>query len=157
MGSNCGLAVQSVTERQLAARHIQQMGNPEMATELTLLAWTVALTILQLLVAIVGATTQFSPPALAGNREPPLEAKGWVGRAQRAHRNMLESLVPFAALVLIVNAAAVSNEATVLGAKLFLYGRIAYALIYLAGIPWVRTVAWTVSLFGMLMILWQVI
>jgi uncharacterized MAPEG superfamily protein len=135
MGSNCGLAVQSVTERQLAARHIQQMGNPEMA----------------------GATTQVSPPALAGNREPPLEGKGWVGRAQRAHRNMLESLVPFAALVLIVNAAAVSNEATVLGAKLFLYGRIAYALIYLAGIPWVRTVAWTVSLFGMLMILWQVI
>lgn len=128
-----------------------------MNTELTLLAWAVALTLLQLLVAIVGATSQFAPAVLAGNREPPLEGKGWVGRAQRAHRNMLESLLPFAVLVLIVNAAAASNSLTVMGAQLFLYGRIAYALIYLAGIPWIRTVAWTVSLFGMLMILWQVI
>ena len=128
-----------------------------MGTELTLLAWTVALTLAQLLVAIVGATSQFSLPVLVGNRETAVEGKGWVGRAQRAHRNMLESLLPFAALVLLANAAAVSNDATVLGAQLFLYGRIAYALIYIAGITWVRTIAWTVSLFGMLMILWQVV
>ena len=128
-----------------------------MHTELALLAWAVALTLAQVLVAIVGASTQFSLPVLVGNRETPVDGKGWVGRAQRAHRNMLESLLPFAALVLLANAAAVSNEATVLGAQLFLYGRIAYAVVYVAGIPWVRTIAWTASLFGMLMILWQVI
>ena len=128
-----------------------------MGTELALLAWAVALTLVQLLVAIVGATSQFSLAVLVGNRETPVEGKGWVGRAQRAHRNMLESLLPFAALVLLANAAAVSNDATVLGAQLFLFGRIAYALIYIAGVTWVRTIAWTVSLFGMLMILWQVV
>ena len=128
-----------------------------MTTELTLLAWAVALTLVQAATAIVGATTQFSLGTLVGNRETPVEGKGWVGRAQRAHRNMLESLVPFAALVLIVNGAAVSNHITVLGAELFLVGRIAYALIYLAGIPWLRTGVWSVSLAGMLMILSQVV
>jgi uncharacterized MAPEG superfamily protein len=128
-----------------------------MTTELTLLTWAAALAIAQVLVAIVGAMTQFSLPILVGNRETPVDGKGWVGRAQRAHRNMLESLVPFAAIVLVANAAAVSNHITVLGAELFLYGRIAYALVYLAGISWVRTVVWTVSLAGMLMVLSQIV
>jgi uncharacterized MAPEG superfamily protein len=128
-----------------------------MTTELTLLAWAAALTILQVVTASLGAMTQFPPNTLAGNRETPVDGKGWVGRAQRAHRNMLESMVPFTALVLIANAAAVSNPITVLGAQLFLYARIAFAVIYLAGIPWLRTLIWMVGLAGMLMILSQVI
>jgi len=128
-----------------------------MNTELTLLAWAAALAIAQLLIAIVGAMTQFSLPVLVGNRETPVEGKGWVGRAQRAHRNLLESLVPFAILVLVANAVAVSNATTVLGAELFLYARVVYALIYLAGITWLRTVVWGVGLIGMLMILSQIL
>jgi uncharacterized MAPEG superfamily protein len=128
-----------------------------MNTELTLLAWAVALTIVQVVVASIGGMTQFSPGTLAGNRETPVDGKGWVGRAQRAHRNMLESMVPFSALVLIASVAAVSNPTTVLGAELFLVGRIAYALVYIAGIAWLRTAVWIVGLVGMLMILSQVV
>jgi len=68
---------------------------------------------------------------------------------------MLESLVLFAALVLSAHAVGASNATTVLGAQLFLWGRVAYAVLYIAGVPWVRTGAWAVSVAGMLMILLQ--
>jgi uncharacterized MAPEG superfamily protein len=128
-----------------------------MTTELTLLAWSVALLIVQVLVAIVGAMTQFPMSVLAGNREVPVEGKAWVGRAQRAYRNMMEGLLPFAAIVLIAAAAGISNSMTVLGAQLFFYARVAYAVVYVAGIPWLRTVVWTVGLLGTLLILSQLL
>jgi uncharacterized MAPEG superfamily protein len=130
-------------------------GGRDMTTELTMLTCAVGLTILQLLVVIAGAMTQAPLSVLVGNRETPVEGKGWVGRAQRAHRNMLESLLPFAAVVLVAHAAGISNEYTVLGTKLFLYGRIAYTIVYVAGIPWLRTVVWVAALAGMLMVLAQ--
>lgn len=128
-----------------------------MTAELTLLSWTVALAIVQVFIVVVGAMTQFPLPTLVGNRETPVEGRQWVGRAQRAHRNLLESLLPFAALVLVAHAADVSNAYTVLGAQLFFYARLAYAAIYIAGIPWLRTVAWAVGLAGLLLILAQLI
>jgi uncharacterized MAPEG superfamily protein len=128
-----------------------------MTADLTILVWAVALTIVQLLVAIAGAWTQFSMGTLVGNRETPVEGKGWVGRAQRAHKNMLESLALFAALVLVAHVAGKANETTALGAQLFFYARVAYAVIYVAGTPWIRTVAWTLGLAGLLMILSQLV
>lgn len=128
-----------------------------MTADLTFLVWAVALTIIQLLLAIAGAWTQFSMGTLVGNRETPVEGKGWVGRAQRAHKNMLESLALFAALVLVAHVAGKANETTALGAQLFFYARAAYAVIYVAGFPWVRTVAWTIGLAGLLMILSQLV
>jgi uncharacterized MAPEG superfamily protein len=128
-----------------------------MNTELTLLAWTAALAIVQVLVSSMGAMTQIPLPALAGNREAPLEARGWVGRSQRAHRNLLESLVPFTALVLVAHAAGISNATTVMGAQLFFYSRVVYAVVYVAGIPWLRTVVWTAGVVGMLMVLSQIL
>jgi len=41
------------------------------------------------------------------------------------------------------------------GAQLFFWARVAYAVIYLAGWPWVRTAAWAVSVIGLLMIFFQ--
>ena len=75
-------------------------------------------------------------PTLAGNREGLPAITGWAGRAQRAHRNMLESLMLFAILVLAAKAAGISNAMTLLGAQLFFWGRVAHAVIYIAGIPW---------------------
>ena len=128
-----------------------------MSAELTILIWTIALWVAQLLVAIVGVSTQFPMPLLAGNRETPVEGRGWVGRAQRGFRNLSENLLPFAVLVLVAHAAGVSNAATVMGAQVFFYARVAYAVVYIAGIPWLRTAVWTVGLVGMLMILKQLV
>ena len=128
-----------------------------MKPELTLLGWTVILAIVQMLIAVQGAMLQVGLATLVGNREGFPEIKGWAGRAARAHRNMIENLVLFAALVLALAAAGKSNDATILGAQIFFWGRVAYAGIYLAGIPWARTGAWTVSVIGLLMLLWQLL
>ena len=128
-----------------------------MKPELVWLLWAVALTFVQMLVAVGGATLQVGLPALAGNREglPPFTA--WAGRAQRAHHNMLENLVLFAALVLIAVVTNKTNPTTLLGAQLFFWARLVYALVYLAGIPWLRTAVWTVSVIGMILIFVQLL
>jgi uncharacterized MAPEG superfamily protein len=128
-----------------------------MKPELTLLVWATLLAVVQAVVAVQGAMMQVGLPTLAGNREGMPEIKGWGGRAARAHRNMLENLVLFAALVLAAVAAGKTNDMTLLGAQIFLYARVAYALVYLVGLPWVRTAVWAVSVVGLAMIFLQLI
>jgi uncharacterized MAPEG superfamily protein len=84
--------------------------------------WAVALTVVQMLIAVSGATLQVGLPKLAGNREGLILAA--AGRGARIARttNMLESLVLFAALVLIAVVAGKTNATTLLGAQLFLLG-----------------------------------
>jgi len=124
-----------------------------MKPELTLLAWCVVLAIVQMLIAVQGSMMQVGLKTLVGNREGFPEIKGWAGRALRAHRNMIENLVLFAAVVLAVVAEGKADGTTLAGAQVFFWGRVAYAAIYLAGIPWLRTAAWTVSVIGLLMVL----
>ena len=128
-----------------------------MSLELQLLAYAVALTVIQVVVTATGATMQVGLRPLAGNREGLPEVTGWAGRAARAHRNMLENLVLFAALVLVAHAAGRENATTALGAQLFFWARVAYAVIYIAGVPWLRTAAFAVSVAGLVMIFLQVI
>ena len=128
-----------------------------MKPELTLLTCAVVLALAQAVIGVLGAIMQVGLPALAGNRERLPEITGWAGRAARAHRNMLESLVLFAALVLVAVAAGRTNATTLLGAQIFIYARLAYAVVYVAGIPWLRTGVWAVSVVGLAMIFLQTI
>jgi len=41
---------------------------------------------------------------------------------------------------------------TALGAQLFFWARLAYAPIYVAGPPWLRTGVWGVSIIGLVLI-----
>jgi len=128
-----------------------------MSPDLKFLVWSVALTLLQMVVAAMAATQQCGLPRLAGNREDLPTLTGIAGRAQRAHRNMLESLVLFAALVLVAQAAGKANAATALGAQLFFWARLAYAIVYLAGIPWLRTGIWAIGIVGLAIIFLQLV
>ena len=128
-----------------------------MKPELNLLVWSVVLTVVQMLVAAQAAFNKVGLMALVGNREGLPQLTGWGGRTTRAHRNMLENLVLFAALVLVAVAAGKTNEMTLLGAQLFFWARVAYAAIYVAGIIWVRTAAWAVSMAGLIVIFAQLV
>ena len=128
-----------------------------MTPMLTYLFWAAVLTFVQMLVAVVLAVPEAGLPTLAGNREGMGEQAGMPGRAQRAHRNMLESLVLFAILVVVAHLAQRNNATTLLGAQLFVGARLAYALIYIAGIPWLRTAVWAVSVVGLAMIASQLV
>ncbi len=128
-----------------------------MSIDLKLLIWSVALTVVQMVVAVIGAQGKVGLPPLIGNRDDLPQMTGFAGRAQRAHRNMLESLVLFAVLVLVAQVTGKANATTALGAQLFVWGRVAYAVVYWIGIPWVRTLVWAVSLIGLIMIFVQLV
>ena len=128
-----------------------------MTIELKLLVWSTALALIQMLIALLAAMTQVGFMPFVGNRENLPALEGWAGRAQRAHRNMLENLTIFAALVLVAQVAGKSNATTALGAQLFFWGRLAYAPVYVIGIPWLRTGLWAASFVGLLQILSQIL
>ena len=125
-----------------------------MSADLKYLLLSSVLCFAQMLIAAAGANQQIGLPTLAGNREGLPEITGWAGRARRAHLNMIENLVLFAALVLIAAVAGKANATTAMGAMLFFWARLAYAVVYLIGIPWLRTLLWFVSVIGMAMIAW---
>jgi uncharacterized MAPEG superfamily protein len=128
-----------------------------MKAEIAMLVGALGLAVVQVMVAVFGAYRQVGLTVLAGNRENMPYILGWAGRAERAQRNMLESLVLFAPLVLAAHVSGVSNPITILGAYVYLWGRVAYAFLYVAGIPWARSGAWLLSLWGMVMIATQLI
>ena len=128
-----------------------------MKPELMLLVWAVALTVVQMLVAVTGALTQVGLMPLFGNRENFPAMTGWAGRAERAHRNMIHNLVLFASLVLAALVANKTNDMTLMGAQLFFWARLAYAVVYLIGIAYLRTAVWLASVIGLVIIFLQLV
>jgi uncharacterized MAPEG superfamily protein len=128
-----------------------------MPMEMQLLVWSTALAFAQMLIASSGTTMSVGLITAVGNRQDLPDLGGWAGRAHRAHRNLLENLLPFAILVLAAHALGKSNAMTVLGAKLFFWARVAYAAVYIAGIPWLRTAVYAVSVAGLAILFLQLV
>ncbi len=129
-----------------------------MTTDLWMLVYCCTLALLSPALYLVG---RFGAAGgmewLMGNRDSALEVPEWTDRAVRAHSNLIESLVPFAALVLVAHTAGLANETTALGATVFFWARVLYVPVYTAGLqPW-RTLVWFVGLGGQLVILGQLI
>jgi uncharacterized MAPEG superfamily protein len=128
-----------------------------MSTELVML--TASATLCALLFVPYGAaqSTVWGLRVSLGNREvtPPLPA--WAERAVRAHRNMLESLPHFAALVLVAVVTDKTNAMTAAGATVFFWSRLAHAGLYIAGVPALRTLAFFAGLAGEGLILAQLL
>ena len=128
-----------------------------MTPDLKILIWVVALTFVEVVAAALASMGQVGLPILAGNREGMPLLTGLAGRARRAHLNMLESLPLFIGLVLAAHIAGKVNDTVMLGCQLFFWGRVAHWLLYLAGIPWVRTAAWAVSVVGLILLFIQLV
>jgi uncharacterized MAPEG superfamily protein len=123
-----------------------------MGPELKYLLFSTVLAFVQVLIAAAASNQVVGLPTLAGNRDNLPTFTGFAGRAKRAHLNMIENLVLFSALVLIAVVAQKTNPTTALGAAIFFWARLVYALVYLIGVPWLRTCVWFVSVIGMAMI-----
>ncbi len=92
-------------------------------------------------------------PYSVGNRDTPSkEMPPWEGRLQRASNNLAENLILMAILVLVAHVAGTANATSALGAQIFFGGRVAHALLFVAGVSWLRTGAWVVSIAGLFMI-----
>jgi uncharacterized MAPEG superfamily protein len=59
--------------------------------------------------------------------------------------------------LLVAHVAGKLDPTTALGAQLFFWARLVYAGVYLAGLPWIRTGVWAVSVIGLLLIFLRVV
>ena len=126
-----------------------------MTTELWILAAAALLCLALPLVYMPLYARQVGAAVINGNREDAPIATGAAGRGARAHRNLLENLLPFAIAVLAARAVGISDSVTIAGAWLFLGARVVHAASYLAGIQGLRTLAYIVGVAGTIAIVTQ--
>lgn len=125
-----------------------------MGMELKLLLWSAVLGLVQIALAATLSTGQRGLGWNAGPRDgvaAPLT--GAAGRLDRATRNFLETFPFFAAAVLMLSLLHRENAHTALGAQLYFWGRVLYVPAYAAGISYLRTLIWAVSVVGLVMVL----
>jgi uncharacterized MAPEG superfamily protein len=124
-----------------------------MPLEITLLGWSVALLFVH--IAVQGAASTARRGAWnAGPRDgdaPPLGVHG--RRAERALRNYLETWPAFIALALGLAVTGRTGGAGETGAVMYLAARTLFLPLYVLGVPWLRTVAWTVAAAGLVVML----
>ncbi len=80
----------------------------------------------------------------------------WAERAQRAHLNMVETMPAFIAVVaaaaLAPNLSAEAAETVSRWAGIFFFARVVHAVVYIAGIPFLRTPVYLLSWVAILLI-----
>ena len=86
---------------------------------------------------------------------PPLAP--WAQRLHLAHANAVENLVVFAALILAADVLNISTPVTVLAGSLYLWLRVAHAITYTLGVPWLRTLAFVGGFVAQMLVAWQVL
>lgn len=123
-----------------------------MSTELFMLA--IAGGIILLLTLIQGTRNIFvlGLVTAAGNQHDIAPWSGWNDRLNRAIKNQIEGIVIFAPILLSVEFANLTNESTALGAQIFVFARVAHAIVYTLGVPWVRTTAWAAGVAGIMLV-----
>jgi uncharacterized MAPEG superfamily protein len=126
-----------------------------MTTELSVLAWGCLLAIVHLWLPIRAKTAQYGLKWNMGPRDETQAPPGPVaGRLERAQANFFETFPVMIAAVAIVSIAGLGTYWTAVGAWLWLGARILYLPLYAVGVPVARSLAWTASVVGVLMLLW---
>jgi len=114
-----------------------------MSTDLKYLAILTASLWIPYVVAQVTTNGALKPPNYIDPTPRPLPL--WGKRADRAYINAVENFAPFAALVIAVHLAGKANAMTAFWAMSFFWLRFAHAVVYLLGIPYVRTLIFTLG------------
>ncbi len=129
-----------------------------MTPELRYLAYTALLTgalWIPYVVAQVMNNGFLAPP---NYRDPtPRPLPPWGKRADRAHINAVEAFAPFAALVITIHLAGKATPATAMWTMAFFWMRLAHAVVYLLGIPYVRTLVFVGGFVAFVGLFWGLV
>ena len=122
--------------------------------EMQILFCAVALGLIQLVLAAAASVAARGLPWAAGPRDEPGAMLGKIGgRLERAYKNFLETFPFFAAAVLVANGLDKHTAMSVLGAQIYIWARLLYVPAYAIAIPYTRTLVWTASLVGILLVM----
>jgi len=125
-----------------------------MPIELYLLGATLVLALVQILITAHLRTRQYGIQWNAGPRDeamPPLDPL--PARMLRAQENLFETLPLFIGAVLAATVAGRLGLLTSLGAHLYFLGRLIYVPLYAIGIPYTRSLVWTVATAGLALVI----
>ena len=128
-----------------------------MKTELMYLVWVTVLTALIWVPYMLDRIIVWGLLDVVGYPEHPKAQSPWAQRMMKAHGNAVENLVVFAALVLVANAAGVSNEATIMACAAYFWARVVHLLAHTFKVPWVRTLAFVVGFVAQMTLAWQIL
>ena len=129
-----------------------------MTTDLKYLAYTAMLTA-SLWIPYVTAQSMTNGLLKPGNYRDPTQRPLplWGKRADRTYLNAVEAFAPFAALVIATQLTGKSNAMTAFWATCFFWLRLTHAIVYLLGIPYIRTIVFTLGYFAVAGIFWELI
>ncbi len=124
-----------------------------MSVELRMLTLSVVLGIVQIIAASHAASLQRGYRWAASPRDEKVDPlRGVAGRLDRALRNFVETFALFADVVLVAYLTDTHNALTEWGARLYFWGRVAYVLLYAAGVPLIRSLVWNVATIGIALV-----
>lgn len=126
-------------------------------TDLEMLAWTAGTSALMWIPYILAHVLKHGVAEALTYRADAVPLDGWAARAKKAHYNAIENLAPFAVLVIIAHMTTATNEATAAACITYFWARIAHYALYVWGVPFGRTVTFSIGWLAMLCIFWQVI
>ena len=128
-----------------------------MKPELFYLALVTAFTGLLWIPYIIDRTMVRGLIDAVGYPENPKPQSPWAQRLIKAHYNAVENLVVFAALVLVAQAAGISNSAIATSSMVYFWARVVHAASYTLGVPWVRTLSFVAGFLAQACIAWHVL
>lgn len=115
-----------------------------------LVAWSVVLLVFQICLHSTLVTRELGSGWNAGPRDDNEQPKGVLaGRAARASRNLRETYPAFVGLALGLAIAGDPLGWGLIGAWIWFACRIVYIPLYLAGIPYIRSLVWLGALSGL--------
>ena len=124
------------------------------AFELRMLGFSVLLGLVHVVAASHSASLQRGYRWTASARDQPLPPLvGAAGRFARALDNFSESFPFFAALAIAVVLAGKNSQLSQWGAGLYFAARVLYFPLYAFGVPLIRSLAWNVAVFGIVLLL----
>jgi uncharacterized MAPEG superfamily protein len=129
-----------------------------MSTDLRYLAFTAILTASLWIPYVVSQVMTNGPLKPKNYTDPaPRPLPSWGRRADRTYINAIETFAPFAALVIVIHLAGKANAATAFWAMSYFWLRLAHAVVYLFGIPFVRTLIFTLGYVAIVGLFWELI
>jgi uncharacterized MAPEG superfamily protein len=92
------------------------------------------------------------------NRDTDLKGVApWGGRAVRAHANLADNLAMYAAVIGIAHVTGATDGTTLVAGSVLLAARLLHAMVYIAGIPYLRTAVFAVGQLAMLVYVWRIV
>jgi len=128
-----------------------------MTTDLTMLAWTAGLTLAFAFPYVLATIQRYGLMDALTYRADGQPLDDWAARAKKAHYNAIENLAPFAVLVVVAHLTNSANETTAAATVVYFWARFAHYFLYMANVPFGRTVAYIVGWLAMACIFWQIV